>query len=390
MTVNKDQAKTISSIKDLYSLANIPIVLCDDHLNCIWENEKTNLTFGKINLDLILSKNNVNQVKELISNNTYGSITATFLPFVGCNINVAPIKNNDFNGVLLMFESVGPNMNKSVDDDSKENERLYTETDNIVSMLSHNLRLPMHLITNAIENLNVDIKRMQDPDKEKIERSISVVENNTYKMCRVCKNLSELIRFSTNTNRFNKSVAKISEYLNSLMSNCAEYVRLAGLNLIYNFSSLPGAPLWILLDREKFELAISNIILNSCQYSNKNKNITVSAVESKESLSIIIEDEGFGIPKDKLEDVFRPYTNFENKYYINKSLGIGLTLTKYIINKHGGTITIDSVEDVGTTVFIDIPIKNNDNNDEHVVRISSSIAFNSKMSTIAIQFSPIR
>ncbi len=392
MVNSEDNNSTVSSIKNLYSMAPIPVFLCNDEVNSIWKNEKTFLTFGRIDLDLILSVDNVIQIKELFSNNQYGSITAKFLPFVGCKINVAPVKNNDFNGVLLMFESVKPTINDDDDESDKheKNERLYTETDNIVSMLSHNLRLPMHLITNALGNLNLNIEKMQDSEKEKISGSLSVVEKNTYKMCRVCKNLSELIRFSTNTNKFSKSVIKLSDYFNDLMKDCSEYVKLANLNFTYNFSSLPGAPRWILLDREKFEMAISNIILNSCQYSKKHKNITVTAVESKESFNIVVKDEGFGIPKDKLVDIFRPYTSLENKYFINKSLGIGLTLTKYIIKEHGGTITIDSEEEVGTTVTVDIPIDHGQNDTSDVLHISSGIIFNNKMSTVAIQFSPLQ
>ena len=329
----------------------------------------------KVNLDLILSKDNADYIKKLMIENKHGVFNASFLPFLGCKINIIPVKYNEFLGVVLIFEAI------------TEMDFNFDQTDNIVSILSSNLRLPMHLITNAVDILNYDVDKLSVPDKEKMKKSISVVENNTYKMYRVCKNLSELIRFSNNTNSIDKTVVKISDYINNLIDKCCDYIRLSGLNVVYNFSSLSDAPIWMTIDCEKIDLAISNIILNSCQYSFKNKKITISVTITKYYLTIIIQDEGFGIPKDKIEDVFRPYTSLKNKHYVSQGMGIGLTLAKYIINKHDGTINIESEEDIGTTVTINIPIVCDvDNN---VVRLNSGVTFKSKMSTLAIQFSPL-
>lgn len=379
MTMEHDKTIILSSIKNIYSEISLPTIVCDNQIVSIWKNAKAEEILNKINLDLILSQENFNNIKDLITNNRPGVIDACFLPFFGCVINIVPIIYNNFSGAILMFQVSNEETQKTI----------FAKTDNMVALLSSNLRLPMHLITNAVEILNYDINKFQIsiPNKEKMQKSISVVENNTYKIYRVCKNLSELIRFSTNSNCFNKSVVKISDYINNLIDSCSSYIKLAGLNLIYNFSSLSGATNLTLLDCEKFDLAISNIILNSCQYSLKNKNIFINVTVSENFLKLIIRDEGFGIPQDKIRDIFRPYTTLKNKYYVSKGLGIGLTLAQYIINKHNGFIKIDSEEDVGTTVTIEIPIVFDI--DSNVIQIYSRVSFKRKMSTVDIQFSPL-
>ena len=375
--INQDLCSFLINIKNIYSPINSPVILCDIDLNSIWRNSSAENIFKKVNIDLILSKDNLMEISKIVEENRHSTINASFLPFLGCKINVTPVKNNNFCGAILIFEI-------SEKDDILS---IFNNTDHIVSILSSNLRLPMHLITNALDILNYDIEKMKHEDKDKIKKSITVVENNTYKMCRICKNLSELIRFSTDSNPFEKSLIKISEYINNLIDGCSNYIRMSGQNVIYNFSSTSDAPRLMMLDCEKFDIAISNIILNSCQNSNKNTKITITVFVTKEVLNITIEDEGFGIAQDKIGDIFRPYTTVENRHYVSKGMGIGLTLAKYIINQHNGTIEVESEVDVGTVVKISIPIVCSIDN--KVVKINSFCGFRSKMSTIAVQFSPL-
>ena len=378
---NNDLQNILSSIKIIYSNSSAPVIFCDKNVNFLWGNSQSEKVLEKVNLELILSQEDANKIKNSILKNSNVAINACFLPFLGCKINVLSVKYGNFIGAVLVFDiSEGSDM-----------EYIFNNTDYIVSILSSNLRLPIHLITNAIEILNYDIDKMfpEDPEnKNKIKKTICVVENNTYKMYRVCKNLSELIRFSTNTNPFNKSVVRISHYINNLIDSCSDWIRLYGLNVVYNFSSLVAdSPSWMSIDCEKISLAISNILLNCCQYSNKNKSIFINTTILKDSISITIKDQGFGISKDKLCDIFRPYTALENKHYVNKGMGIGLTLSKYIINQHDGTIFIESEEGIGTTIFVSIPIVCD--NSSNVIKVNTGISFKSKMSIVSIQFSPL-
>lgn len=378
------QNEILNSIEIIYSNVNVPIILCNEELLCIWKNKKAEYIFKKINLDLIFSQDNSNDIKSFIEKQECGVIEACFLPFLGCKIIITPIKRNDFVGGILSFEAI--------DDFYKEN--LLKQTDKMVSMLSSNLRLPMHLITNALDMLNYDVCSVSKDDsicfdENKLKKYINVIENNTYKMFRVCQNLSELVRFSTDTNPFKKTIIKIKDYISELMNNCCDYIKLSHHQAIYNFTSTEDAAVLMSLDCEKFELAIANVVLNACQYSNRHTNVTLEVVISKDLLRVSISDEGKGIPEDKICDVYRPYTTLSESNIISNGIGIGLTLAKYVVEKHNGSINIFSKEDVGTKVVIEIPAVCEEEDNGKLQMCSSGVLYKSKLSTLMVQFSPL-
>ncbi|MBR1735888.1 MAG: hypothetical protein IJ736_02565 [Firmicutes bacterium] len=117
--------------------------------------------------------------------------------------------------------------------------------------------------------------------------------------------------------------------------------------------------IYINADRNKLIQAITNLISNSVKYSYKGGRIELTAFKESNIIKITVSDTGFGIP---LEDL--PYI-FERFYRADKSRnrstggsGIGLSITKAIIDAHGGKITAESIIDKGTKITILLPEKN--------------------------------
>ncbi|PCJ29588.1 MAG: ATPase [Rickettsiales bacterium] len=108
-----------------------------------------------------------------------------------------------------------------------------------------------------------------------------------------------------------------------------------------------------------FERALSNIISNALKYSTKIK-ISVSLSSEKENAMIIIEDNGKGIKEHERKLVFKPFYRADKSRSLGdlSSVGLGLAITKEIINGHYGTIILDtSIELGGLLVKIKLPIK---------------------------------
>ena len=100
--------------------------------------------------------------------------------------------------------------------------------------------------------------------------------------------------------------------------------------------------------------ALTNIISNAFRYG---KTIAVSLESNNKKLSICVEDDGPGIPKDKREDVFKAFYRLENSR--NKEtggVGLGLSIAKDVITSHGGTIELDDSSMGGLKVLISIPL----------------------------------
>jgi signal transduction histidine kinase len=100
---------------------------------------------------------------------------------------------------------------------------------------------------------------------------------------------------------------------------------------------------------------LDNLIINAIKYCKKGKiNITLS--NSKESVDFVIADEGIGIPKTELFDIFEPFTVSSKTRTPAGGRGIGLAVCKRIAQAHGGSITADSKEEIGAAFTVKLPL----------------------------------
>ncbi|MCC5929037.1 MAG: HAMP domain-containing histidine kinase [Cyclobacteriaceae bacterium] len=102
-----------------------------------------------------------------------------------------------------------------------------------------------------------------------------------------------------------------------------------------------------------FEIALSNLIENACKFS-KDEDVNVIIVADKKNISFTVIDKGIGIPEGEVKSVFEPFFRASNVRSI-KGFGIGLPLTKKIIELHDGTIDVKSEPNKGTEIYVRIP-----------------------------------
>jgi signal transduction histidine kinase len=114
--------------------------------------------------------------------------------------------------------------------------------------------------------------------------------------------------------------------------------------------NLPGEPFNIVIDGFRIERAIVNLINNAIDASDKSQTVTVSSTSDKDYLSVRIKDNGSGMDKETLENIFIPF-------YTKKQAGagLGMAITKKMIEEHKGKIRIESQEGIGTEAIIELP-----------------------------------
>lgn len=100
-------------------------------------------------------------------------------------------------------------------------------------------------------------------------------------------------------------------------------------------------------------LALSNVVLNACKYSN-NQTVTVGVASTDERVLIVVRDIGIGIPETELPYIFDPFFRASNVEHF-KGYGIGLPLSRNIIRMHGGDIIVNSKMGEGTIIHISLP-----------------------------------
>lgn len=113
----------------------------------------------------------------------------------------------------------------------------------------------------------------------------------------------------------------------------------------------------IFFDPQKLAIAFSNILDNAIKYTKEGGTIGISLLREEPFLKIRIKDTGVGIPKEQRERLFTKFFRAENVMRMQtEGSGLGLFIAKNILTSHGGDVIIDSEENKGTTVTLELPL----------------------------------
>jgi two-component system osmolarity sensor histidine kinase EnvZ len=117
-------------------------------------------------------------------------------------------------------------------------------------------------------------------------------------------------------------------------------------------TSLSGDPT-IHVRPKAFDRLLANVIGNSLRYA---KNVKVEAIHTRGSLTVVIDDDGPGIPASSREDVFKPFVRLDEARNLDASgTGLGLSIARDIARSHGGDITLDDSPMGGLRAVVRVP-----------------------------------
>jgi signal transduction histidine kinase len=119
----------------------------------------------------------------------------------------------------------------------------------------------------------------------------------------------------------------------------------------------PADPLVVHGDPLRLEQALQNLLYNAARYSPGGGPVTVTLVQAGSQASLSITDRGIGIPEADRMQVFERFYRAGNIDPLQTTgFGLGLYLTRAIVEQHGGTITVESMEGQGSTFTIYLPL----------------------------------
>lgn len=112
----------------------------------------------------------------------------------------------------------------------------------------------------------------------------------------------------------------------------------------------------MLIDKEKFAQVIINILSNAIKYNNGNGEIYIKCFMKDDNFNISVKDNGIGIPKGEIKNIFERFYRVDKSRASNeKGMGVGLTISKSIINAHGGEIKVFSEVNKGSEFIVILP-----------------------------------
>lgn len=219
------------------------------------------------------------------------------------------------------------------------------------SMIVHELRNPLIPIIGYTQMfLDGEIGTL-DEEKKAI---IDIVHNNALLLNSLIDDLLDTNKLEIHQMYFN--MKKISaSYLIMQSINAFKPVAVKrNINLQHKIEK----DIEILCDQNRMIQVINNLLTNALKFSPDNSgNILVTARSENNTVLFSVKDNGFGIPKDKQENLFRRFYQVDkSRQSSDRSSGLGLAICKGIVEAHNGTIWLQSEEDKGTTVYFTIPL----------------------------------
>ncbi|RYY55508.1 MAG: HAMP domain-containing protein [Chitinophagaceae bacterium] len=231
-------------------------------------------------------------------------------------------------------------------------DRLQTAFDiqnNFVSNASHELKTPLTTVIGEAE-IALSKPRTAEEYRDTIQTMLAEAE----RLETLTSGLLGLAQSGFNHNQLKLEWIRLDELLYDIKVTINRID--PGNKVQLRFEDLPSDEDKLRLhgNYQLLKLAISNIMLNACKYSN-NQEVSTSLRIYGNEVTIGITDIGIGIPQEDLKHVFVPFFRASNTSQF-KGYGVGLPLSMNIIRQHNGNIRVDSVEGKGTTVTVTLPL----------------------------------
>ena len=218
------------------------------------------------------------------------------------------------------------------------------------SNVSHEFRTPLTLMLGPLEE---EIAALATTAPDVVER-LSMVHRNGLRLLRLVNTLLDFSRIEAGRVQARYQPTELGAYTEELASNFRSACDRAGLRLETNCLALEQ-PVYV--DAEMWERIVLNLVSNAFKYTLAG-GITVGLQESADGQAAVltVSDTGIGIPEAELPHIFDRFHRIEGQRGRTlEGTGIGLALVNELVRLHGGTITVDSRVDSGTTVAVRIP-----------------------------------
>lgn len=228
-------------------------------------------------------------------------------------------------------------------------ETSFETQNNFISNASHELNTPL---TSIIGEADVALARLRSQD-DYIEALHNILEE-AEKLDKKTKALLFLAQTGFN----GKAVTMEKVRMDQLILDVHETInRIYPTNKVQlDFSQLPEDPFQLKVkgNQQLLHLALSNIVVNACKYSN-NQEVKVILKSENSCVMINVKDKGVGIPSDEIQYIYDPFFRASNTGNF-EGYGIGLPLTRNIIKLHHGELIVTSIVNIGTDVELKFPV----------------------------------
>ena len=221
--------------------------------------------------------------------------------------------------------------------------------DTYLGILSHDLKNPLTAIALSANRMKKAFLR-QELDPQVITKYFEAIERNVSTMGRMIEDLLDVEQMVNGDLKLRLKACDLSEVL----YECRELFEPIGQSKLFTIHIEPIEGEFVAnIDHDRIFQVLSNLVGNAVKYTKQNGVIALAIKKDSDNIIVSVKDNGQGIPEDKLGIIFERFAQLD----INerKGVGLGLFISKWIINSHLGEIFVESVLGKGSTFSFSIP-----------------------------------
>lgn len=232
---------------------------------------------------------------------------------------------------------------------NEELRRMDTERREFLADISHELRTPITVIQGEAEVTLRGTDRTPEEYKDTLHRIIEL----SMQLGKYVNDLLFLARIETANLQFEWDDVNLTDLVRSSVE---DFKVMAEENAITVTFNAPTSAIWIQGDKQRLRQVLFILGDNACRYSKPGGQIDIELWLDEKEVHFSLKDQGIGIPPNDLERIFERHFRSSNARQIRgDGSGLGLPLAKSIIKAHGGRITVESTENLGSTFIVTLP-----------------------------------
>ena len=222
--------------------------------------------------------------------------------------------------------------------------------DSFISTVSHELRTPL---TSIVGYLEVMSEGGMGPMPEGVSAGLSILERNAVRLRNLVEDLLTLSAYDADVVRLDRQPLNLAGLVTEARQLMAQPARDQGVDI--RLTTERGLPP-VLVDRAHLDRVVQNLLGNAVKFSRPGGRVHVRLAADTDNVVLTVADTGIGIPADEQDSVFARF--FRSSLSVAEEIqgaGLGLSLVQTVVEWHGGSVEVDSVESKGTVVTVRLP-----------------------------------
>ncbi len=251
---------------------------------------------------------------------------------------------DEIGGLASSFNIMADNLQREIINANKANEAKSL----FLSSMSHELRTPMNSILGFAQLLKNDTN---EPLSASQSQSVDVILNSGNHLLALINDVLDLSRIESGQLTVSDEPIRLEQVIQEIIGAFESIAENSGITII---NKVRQCNMFIKADKTRLKQVLTNLMSNAIKYNKPGGKVTVACKLSGSNLvRLSIQDNGFGIPKEKLTSLFKPFERLGQEKSNIEGTGIGLTITKRLVELMGGSIWVESVEGTGTKFIVE-------------------------------------